>query len=71
MIMKNKKHIADIRLFNYINLPIISISHLTELFAELILWYDKPYCRNIEGANEVVREYLNKIIVADDETDFK
>lgn len=51
------------------NLPVMNLSQLQELFAELILWYDKPYCENINGANEVVGQYM--LEVCDGETSKK
>ena len=40
------------------DLPITDIEQLTRLFAEFILWYDKPHCKGIDGAHEIVGEYL-------------
>lgn len=52
--MKNKENLK-------INeLPVISIEQLQRLFADFILWYDKDYCKGINGANEVVGDYLNQ-----------
>ena len=45
-------------IFEKQNLPVISIEQLKLLFADLILWYDQPYCKNIEGAEEIVGEYM-------------
>ena len=42
------------------HLPVISVIQLEELFAEFILWYDKPYCKSIKGADEVVGEYMSE-----------
>jgi hypothetical protein len=40
-------------------LPVVDIDQIQELFAEFILWYDEAYCKNIEGANEIVGEYFD------------
>ena len=40
------------------NLPVINIKQLESLFADLILWYDKDYCKTKEGAYEVIGEYM-------------
>jgi len=45
-------------IFEKQNLPVVNIEQLKLLFADLILWYDKPYCKNIEGAEEIVGEYM-------------
>lgn len=39
-------------------LPVINIDLLEDLFAEFLLWYDEPYCKSLDGANEVVAQYL-------------
>lgn len=39
-------------------LPIINIELFTKELVEFVLWYDKKYCKSIDGANEVVGEYL-------------
>ena len=43
------------------NLPVINEDQLTSLFANLLLWYDKPYCKSKEGALEVVGEYMKEV----------
>ena len=40
------------------HIPIISTGQLTTIFAEFILWYDEKYCKDIDGAMEVVGEYM-------------
>lgn len=39
-------------------LPITNMDMLNDQLTEFILWYDKKYCKSIDGANEVVGEYL-------------
>ncbi|MCK5614172.1 hypothetical protein KAR91_70560 [Candidatus Pacearchaeota archaeon] len=39
-------------------LPIINIELLNKELSKIILWYDKTYCKSIDGADEVVGEYL-------------
>ena len=41
------------------HLPVISTAQLSKLFADLLLWYDAQYCKTIEGAGEVVGEYMS------------
>jgi len=39
-------------------LPITDISQLKEQLAKILLWYDIDYCQSINGANEIIDEYL-------------
>lgn len=46
--------------FEKYNLPVTNIKQLELLFAELILWYDEGYCKTIDGANEVIGQYMKE-----------
>lgn len=44
------------------NLPVINMEGLEEQLAQVLLWYDEKYCGNIDGAREVLAEYLDEEI---------
>lgn len=42
------------------DLPITDINQLQNILSDFILWYDKKYCKGINGANEVVADYFSR-----------